>query len=54
MAEEAGEVEIAHSVSIRFDNGKPVQIPSALLVEENVAAMLRRKHRMILCSDPLC
>ena len=37
MAEEAGEVEISHSVSIRFDNGKPVQIPSALLVEENVA-----------------
>ena len=32
--EEAGAVEIAHTVSVKFNDGKFIQIPDSLLVKE--------------------
>ena len=39
----AGKVEICHQVSLKFDNGKPVLIPSSLLVKDLCACDVQNK-----------
>ena len=57
MMEEGYQVDIetCYSYSIRFDNGKPFQIPSALLVEDLQGDFPNSHHVITACLEvPFC
>ena len=55
MMEEGYEVDIETCYSIRFNKGKPLQIPSALLVEDMQGDAPNSHHLIKACLEiPFC
>ena len=55
MMEEGYEVDIETCYSVRFNKGKPLQIPSALLVEDMQGDAPNSHHLIKACLEiPFC